>query len=171
MHVFWNFIKLGMRLCPLPRPYPHHFSKFNFISKISNFTMQINAYQEGTKINTEVNERPLKNIGMHWSIRHCWFQRVPISFSLARKCPQDSTCIPISHFHFVDISHYIFRILPMKSRYCTFGWFSTKQYSHTFTRCSKQKRFVTFFFGHLQSPMLIRSLVTHSNYSNYFTAT
>jgi len=25
--------------------------------------MQINAYQEGTKINTEVNERVLKNIG------------------------------------------------------------------------------------------------------------
>jgi len=36
-----------------------------------------NAYQEGTKINNEVNERPLKNIGMHWSIRHRLFQRVP----------------------------------------------------------------------------------------------
>jgi len=33
--------------------------KFNF--KISNFTMQINAYQESTEINAEVNERPLKN--------------------------------------------------------------------------------------------------------------
>jgi len=27
--------------------------------------VQINAYQEGTKINTEVNDRPLKNIGTH----------------------------------------------------------------------------------------------------------
>jgi len=45
--------------------------------------MQINAYQEGTKIDTEVNERPLKNIGTHWNIKHRWFQRVPISFSLA----------------------------------------------------------------------------------------
>jgi len=32
--------------------------------------MQINAYQEGTKINTEVTERPSKNIGTHWKIRH-----------------------------------------------------------------------------------------------------
>ena len=32
--------------------------------------MQINAYQEDTKINTEVNERPLKNISTHWNIRH-----------------------------------------------------------------------------------------------------
>ena len=30
--------------------------------------MQINAYQEGTKINTEVNKGPLKNIGTHWNI-------------------------------------------------------------------------------------------------------
>jgi len=44
---------------------PPSFSKLNFISKILNFTMQINAYQEGTKINTEMNERPLKNIGTH----------------------------------------------------------------------------------------------------------
>ena len=35
--------------------------------------MQINAYQEGTKIYTEVNERPLKNIGTHWDIRHSAF--------------------------------------------------------------------------------------------------
>jgi len=34
----------------------HHFSKLNFIRKKLNFTMQINAYQEGTKINTEMNE-------------------------------------------------------------------------------------------------------------------
>ena len=47
--------------------------------------MQINGYQEGTKITTEVNERPLRNIGTHWNIRHRRFQRVglPISFSLA----------------------------------------------------------------------------------------
>jgi len=32
--------------------------------------MQINAYQEDTKTNTEENERVLKNIGMHWNIRH-----------------------------------------------------------------------------------------------------
>jgi len=44
---------------------PPSFSKLNFISKILNFTMQINAYQEGTEINTEMNERPLKNIGTH----------------------------------------------------------------------------------------------------------
>ena len=45
--------------------------------------MQINAYQEGRKLNSEVNERPLKNIGTHWNIRHRRFQRVPISFCLA----------------------------------------------------------------------------------------
>ena len=37
-----------------------------------------------TKMNTEVNERLLKNTGMHRSIRHRWFQAVPISFSLAK---------------------------------------------------------------------------------------
>ena len=31
--------------------------------------MQINAYEEGRKINNEVNERPLKNTGTHWNIR------------------------------------------------------------------------------------------------------
>jgi len=84
MHVFLNFIILGSGLCPFPDPTPS-FSKLNFISKILNFTMQINAYQEGTKINTEVNERPLRNIGTHWNIRHRRFQRVglPISFILA----------------------------------------------------------------------------------------
>ena len=50
---------------PHPATSPHHFSKLNFISKILNFTMQINAYQEGTKINNEVND-----IGTHWNIRH-----------------------------------------------------------------------------------------------------
>jgi len=69
-----------------PRTPPHHFLKLNFISKILNFTMKISAYQEGTKINTEMNERPSKNIGTHWNIRHRWFQRVPISFSLAFVC-------------------------------------------------------------------------------------
>jgi len=51
-YVFLNFTALGRGLCPLPRPYPYNFSKLNFISKIFNFTMQINAYQEGTTINT-----------------------------------------------------------------------------------------------------------------------
>jgi len=50
MHVFLNFISF----CHLPKPHPNHFSKLNFISKILNFTMQINAYQEGTKTNTGV---------------------------------------------------------------------------------------------------------------------
>jgi len=45
--------------------------------------MQISAYQGGTKISSEVSERPLKFIGTHWNIRHRWFQLVPISFSLA----------------------------------------------------------------------------------------
>ena len=31
--------------------------------------MQINEYQECTKIITEVNERVLKNLGTHWNIR------------------------------------------------------------------------------------------------------
>jgi len=48
-----------------------------------DFTKQINAYQERTQINTEVNERPLKNIGTRWNTRHRSFQRIPISFSLA----------------------------------------------------------------------------------------
>jgi len=45
------------------------FISLNFISKILDFTMQINAYQEDTKINTGVNEQPLKNIGTHWNKR------------------------------------------------------------------------------------------------------
>ena len=28
------------------------------------------VYKEGTKINTEMNERPLQNIGTHWNIWH-----------------------------------------------------------------------------------------------------
>jgi len=32
--------------------------------------MQINEYQEGTKITTEVNERFLKNLGTHWNKRY-----------------------------------------------------------------------------------------------------
>jgi len=55
--------------CPLPRPHPRHFLKLNFISKTWNFTMQVNVYQEGTKMDTEVNERP-----------YHWFQQVPISY-------------------------------------------------------------------------------------------
>jgi len=54
MHVFLDFITLRRGLSP------HHFSKLNFISKIFDFTVQISAHQEGTKINTE---RHLKNIG------------------------------------------------------------------------------------------------------------
>ena len=48
----------GEGTLPPPQNHSHHFSKLNFILKILNFTVQINAYQEGTKINTEVNERP-----------------------------------------------------------------------------------------------------------------
>jgi len=44
-------------------------------------TALFNAYLEGTKINTEVNERSLKNSGT------LWFQRVPVSFSLAHGRP------------------------------------------------------------------------------------
>ena len=47
-----------------PQTTTHHFSKLNFNSKICYFTVQINAYQEGTiKANTEVNEQVLKNLG------------------------------------------------------------------------------------------------------------
>jgi len=34
-------------------------------------SLKANVYQEGTKINIEVNERSLKNIGIYWNIRHC----------------------------------------------------------------------------------------------------
>ena len=40
---------------------------------------------KGTKINTEVNGRVLKNVGVYVNIRHHWFQLVPISSSLAFK--------------------------------------------------------------------------------------
>jgi len=62
----------------------------------NNFTLQISAYQEGTKINTGVNERPLKNIGTHCNIRHHWFQRVPISFSLAVGLSGSIVWIPLN---------------------------------------------------------------------------
>ena len=83
-HIFkFHYTGEGGILYPIPRaPFPHPTS-LNFISKILHFTMQINAYLEGTTMNTEINERPLKNIAMHWNIRHRWFQRAPISFSLA----------------------------------------------------------------------------------------
>jgi len=38
--------------------------------------VEINACQEGTKINIEVNEWVLKNIGTYWNVRHHWFQWV-----------------------------------------------------------------------------------------------
>lgn len=36
----------------------------------------------------------------------------------------------------------------------TLLWLETRQCSHTFTRCSKQKRLVTFLFGHLHRPIV-----------------
>jgi len=60
--VFLDFIILGKVQSPLTRPTPSFF-KIKFYSKIYNSTMQIKADEEGTKINTEVNERVLKNIG------------------------------------------------------------------------------------------------------------
>ena len=47
------------------------------------------------KINTEVNERVLKNLGAHWNIRHHWFQLVPISCSLAHNVPLWVLCGPV----------------------------------------------------------------------------
>lgn len=38
--------------------------------------------------------------------------------------------------------------------YFTLEWFVTMQCSHTFTRCSKQNWFVTFFLGHLHKPIV-----------------
>ena len=86
MHVgpIFKFHNTGEGALLPPQTPPHHFSKLNFISKMLDFTKQINAYQERTQINTEVNERPLKNIGMRWNTRHRSFQRIPISFSLAK---------------------------------------------------------------------------------------
>ena len=60
--------KLFTPMCSHHQNPPHHLLKLGFVSEILHFTMQINAYQEGTKINAEVNERPLKTIGMHWNI-------------------------------------------------------------------------------------------------------
>jgi len=48
---------------PSPQTISPSFFKIKFYSKIYNSTMQIKADEEGTKINTEVNERVLKNIG------------------------------------------------------------------------------------------------------------
>ena len=63
MHVFLNFSILP----PPPQSSPHNFWKLNFNSKtFYNANQCVLRYQEGTKINTEVNERALKNIGMHW---------------------------------------------------------------------------------------------------------
>ena len=46
----------------------------------------------------------------------------------------------------------------------TFGWFDTKQCSQTFTRCSKQNKFVTFFFGHLHNPIITPWTVKNKYY-------
>ena len=45
--------------------------------------MQINAYQEGTNVNTGVNERPLKNIGTHWNTRYVHFKEYQYQFPSA----------------------------------------------------------------------------------------
>lgn len=46
----------------------------------------------------------------------------------------------------------------------TLGWSLTRQYSHTFTVCSKQNKFVTFFFGHLHKPIfLIFVIIIYKN--------
>jgi len=62
MHVFLDFIILESGL---PRSHPRHFSKLIFFSKIWNFTAQVSVYQEGRKLNTEVNEQVMKNVSMH----------------------------------------------------------------------------------------------------------
>lgn len=41
----------------------------------------------------------------------------------------------------------------------TLLWLETRQCSHTFTRCSKQNKLVTFLFGHLQRPMATWNLL------------
>lgn len=41
----------------------------------------------------------------------------------------------------------------------TLLWLETRQCSHTFTRCSKQNKLVTFLFGHLQRPMATCNLL------------
>lgn len=44
----------------------------------------------------------------------------------------------------------------------TLLWLETRQCSHTFTRCSKQNKLVTFLFGHLQRPIATRAVLrTH----------
>jgi len=54
MHIFFfKFHYTGEGTEPPHQTQPNHFSKLNFVSEILNFTMKINAYQEGTKINTE----------------------------------------------------------------------------------------------------------------------
>ena len=58
---------------------PRHFPKLNFNSKMSNFTMQINAYQESTKANIEVNERVSKNLGTIEILGTVHFNLVPMS--------------------------------------------------------------------------------------------
>ena len=46
---------------------------------MSNFTMQINAYQESTKANIEVNERVSKNLGTIEILGTVHFNLVPMS--------------------------------------------------------------------------------------------
>ena len=61
----WScYATLFLPLVPFPRPHPYHLSKLNFNSEIWNFTVQISAYQEGAKVNIEVTERGLRNLGM-----------------------------------------------------------------------------------------------------------
>lgn len=58
-----------------------------------------------------------------------------------------------------------FNVITMWCKFCTNAhnvtlvhpltllWLETRQCSHTFTRCSKQNKLVTFLFGHLQRPI------------------
>jgi len=79
-----NTCILNFLYCSLPRPHLRYHLKLNSYSKSWNLTVQINAHQEGTKVNIKVNGRVLKNLDTYWNIRHHCFQLVPISFSLAR---------------------------------------------------------------------------------------
>ena len=67
---------------PLQTPLPSFFES-NFFCKIQKFTMHVNGYRKCTKKYIEASKSVMNDMGTHCNIRHCWFQLVPVSLSLA----------------------------------------------------------------------------------------
>lgn len=63
--------------------------------------------------------------------------------------------VEVQHFYVITVCYRFCTIINhvILVHLLTLLWLETRQCSHTFTRCSKQNKLVTFLFGHLQRPI------------------